>query len=86
MKNKVKKIYIDYTDEDISNQISKLLKEKEIKTDVQVIFQTVESLHSACPKNLGDWYFTGNYPTQGGNKVVNQSFVNFYEGSKKRAY
>jgi len=86
MKNKVKKIYIDYTDEDISNQISKLLKEKEIKTDVQVIFQTVESLHSACPKNLGDWYFTRNYPTQGGNKVVNQSFVNFYEGSKKRAY
>jgi amidophosphoribosyltransferase len=86
MKNKVKKIYIDYTDEDISNQISKLLKEKEIKTDVQVIFQTVESLHSACPKNLGDWYFTGNYPTPGGNKVVNQSFVNYYEGSKKRAY
>ena len=86
MKNKVKKIYIDYTDEDISNQISKILKEKEIKTDVQVIFQTVESLHSACPKNLGDWYFTGNYPTQGGNKVVNQSFVNYYEGSKKRAY
>ena len=86
MKNKVKKIYIDYTDEDISNQISKLLKEKEIKTDVQVIFQTVESLHSACPKNLGDWYFTGNYPTSGGNKVVNQSFVNYYEGSKKRAY
>ena len=86
MKNKVKKIYIDYTDEDVSNQISKLLKEKEIKTDVQVIFQTVESLHSACPKNLGDWYFTGNYPTQGGNKVVNQSFVNYYEGSKKRAY
>ena len=86
MKNKVKKIYINYTDEDISNQISKILKEKEIKTDVQVIFQTVESLHSACPKNLGDWYFTGNYPTQGGNKVVNQSFVNFYEGSKKRAY
>ena len=86
MKNKVKKIYIDYTDEDISNQISKILKEKEIKTDVQVIFQTVESLHSACPKNLGDWYFTGNYPTPGGNKVVNQSFVNYYEGSKKRAY
>ena len=86
MKNKVKKIYIDYTDEDISNQISKILKEKEIKTDVQVIFQTVESLHSACPKNLGDWYFTGNYPTSGGNKVVNQSFVNYYEGSKKRAY
>ena len=86
MKNKVKKIYSDYSDEDISNQISKILKEKEIKTNVQVIFQTVESLHSACPKNLGDWYFTGNYPTPGGNKVVNQSFVNFFEGAKKRAY
>ncbi len=86
MKNKVKKIYSDYSDEDISNQISKILKEKEIKTNIQVIFQTVESLHSACPKNLGDWYFTGNYPTPGGNKVVNQSFVNFFEGAKKRAY
>mgnify|MGYP000594679923 CR=1 FL=1 len=86
MKNKVLKIYADYTDEDISNQISKILKEKEIKTQVQVIFQTVESLHVACPKNLGDWYFTGDYPTPGGNKVVNQSFVNYFEGTKKRAY
>ena len=86
MKNKVLKIYAGYTDEDISNQISKILKEKEIKTQVQVIFQTVESLHVACPKNLGDWYFTGDYPTPGGNKVVNQSFVNYFEGTKKRAY
>ena len=86
MKNRVSKIYDDYSDEDISDQISKILKEKEIKTNVEVIFQTVESLHSACPKNLGDWYFTGDYPTPGGNKVVNQSFVNYYEGAKKRAY
>jgi len=86
MKNRVSKIYADYSDEDISDQISKILKEKEIKTNVEVIFQTVESLHSACPKNLGDWYFTGDYPTPGGNKVVNQSFVNYYEGAKKRAY
>ena len=86
MKNRVSKIYADYSDEDISDQISKILKEKEIKTNVEVIFQTVESLHSACPKNLGDWYFTGEYPTPGGNKVVNQSFVNYYEGAKKRAY
>jgi amidophosphoribosyltransferase len=86
MKNKVLKIYAGYTDEYISNQISKILKEKEIKTQVQVIFQTVESLHVACPKNLGDWYFTGDYPTPGGNKVVNQSFVNYFEGTKKRAY
>ena len=86
MKNRVSKIYADYSNEDISCQISKILKEKEIKTNVEVIFQTVESLHSACPKNLGDWYFTGDYPTPGGNKVVNQSFVNYYEGAKKRAY
>jgi amidophosphoribosyltransferase len=86
MKNRVLKIYADYSDKDISSQISKILKEKDIKTDVQVIFQTVQSLHSACPKNLGDWYFTGDYPTPGGNKVVNQSFVNYYEGVKKRAY
>ena len=86
MKNRVSKIYADYSNEDISDQISKILKEKEIKTNVEVIFQTVESLHSACPKNLGDWYFTGDYPTPGGNKVVNQSFVNYYEGAKKRAY
>ena len=86
MKNKVSKIYAGYTDEDISNQISKILKEKEIKTQVEVIFQTVKSLHVACPKNLGDWYFTGDYPTPGGYKVVNQSFVNYFEGTKKRAY
>ena len=68
MKNRVSKIYADYSDEDISDQISKILKEKEIKTNVEVIFQTVESLHSACPKNLGDWYFTGDYPTPEGIK------------------
>ncbi len=86
MKNRVSKIYADYSDEDISDQISKILKEKEIKTNVEVIFQTVESLHSACPKNLGDWYFTGNYPTPGGNRVVNKAFINFFEGNKDRAY
>ena len=86
MKNKVSQIYSDYSDEQISDQISKILKEGDIKSEVQVIFQTVEKLHIACPKNLGDWYFTGNYPTPGGNKVVNQAFVNYYEGTGKRAY
>ena len=86
MKNKVSQIYSDYSDEQISNQISKILKEGDIKSEVQVIFQPVENLHIACPKNLGDWYFTGNYPTPGGNKVVNQAFVNYYEGTGKRAY
>ena len=86
MKNKVSQIYSDYSDEQISNQISNILKEVDIKSEVQVIFQPVENLHIACPKNLGDWYFTGNYPTPGGNKVVNQAFVNYYEGTGKRAY
>ena len=86
MKNKVSQIYSDYSDEKISDQISKILKEGDIKSEVQVIFQPVENLHIACPKNLGDWYFTGNYPTPGGNKVVNQAFVNYYEGTGKRAY
>ena len=86
MKNKVSQIYSNYSDEQISDQISKILKEGDIKSEVQVIFQPVENLHIACPKNLGDWYFTGNYPTPGGNKVVNQAFVNYYEGIGKRAY
>ena len=86
MKNKVSQIYSDYSDEQISDQISKILKEGDIKSEVQVIFQPVVNLHIACPKNLGDWYFTGNYPTPGGNKVVNQAFVNYYEGIGKRAY
>jgi len=86
MKNQVSQIYSDYSDDDISNQIAKILKEDDIKADIQVIFQPVKNLHLACPKNLGDWYFTGNYPTPGGNKVVNQAFVNYYEGSDKRAY
>jgi amidophosphoribosyltransferase len=86
MKNKVSQIYSDYSDEQISDQISKILKEDNIKSEVQVIFQPVENLHIACPKNLGDWYFTGNYPTPGGNKVVNQAFVNYYKGIGKRAY
>ena len=86
MKNIVKEIYKDFSNDEISKKISEMLKEDGIKAEINVIFQTVESLHKACPKNLGDWYFTGNYPTPGGNKVVNQAFINFYEGVKKRAY
>jgi amidophosphoribosyltransferase len=86
MKNIVKEIYKDFSNDEISKKISEMLKEDGIKAEINVIFQTVESLHKACPKNLGDWYFTGNYPTPGGNKVVNKAFVNFYEGVKKRAY
>ena len=86
MKNRVCQIYSDFTDEEISGQISTMLKEKDIKAEIQVIFQPVKNLHKACPKNLGDWYFTGDYPTPGGNKVVNQAFINYIEGSGKRAY
>jgi len=63
-----------------------MLTEASVKTEVKIIFQTVENLHKACPKNLGDWYFTGNYPTDGGNRVVNRAFMNFYEGKDARAY
>ena len=86
IKNIVKEIYEPFSDYQISKKISSILKEKDINADVEVVFQSIENLHKACPDNLGDWYFSGNYPTPGGNKVVNQAFINFYEGSSKRAY
>ena len=84
--NYVKEFYAPFTALEISNKIAELLSPPEIKAEVQIIYQTIENLHQACPKNLGDWYFTGNYPTPGGNKVVNRSFINFYEGKNQRAY
>ena len=86
IKNVVKEIYDPFNDEQISLQISSMLKEKDIKAGVQVIYQSIDNLHIACPDDLGDWYFSGNYPTPGGNKVVNQAFINYFEGSNKRAY
>ena len=86
IKNIVKQIYEPYSDEQISSKISLILKEKDINADVEVIYQSIENLHRACPGNLGDWYFSGNYPTPGGNRVVNQAYINYYEGSSKRAY
>ena len=84
--NYVKEIYAPFSDEQISLKISQMLKVPEIKADVKVVYQTVENLHLACPQNTGDWYFTGDYPTPGGNKVVNQAFINFIEGRDQRAY
>jgi amidophosphoribosyltransferase len=84
--NFVKEIYAPFTTEEVSAKIAEMLKTKDIKAAVEVIYQTVENLHIACPDNLGDWYFTGDYPTPGGNRVVNQAFINFYEGNDKRAY
>ena len=84
--NHVKEIYAPFTDEQVSDKMAEMLTSKEVKADVKIIFQKVEDLHKACPKNLGDWYFTGNYPTPGGNRVVNTAFINFYEGNGQRAY
>lgn len=86
VQNFVKEIYDPFTPQEISDKIAELLSEPEVKTKVKIIYQTVENLHKACPKNLGDWYFTGNYPTNGGNRVVNKAFINFYEGNNDRAY
>ena len=84
--NYVKEVYAPFSDEEISDKIRDLLLPKNFTSEVAVIFQTVDNLHKACPKNLGDWYFTGDYPTNGGNRVVNRAFINFYEGNKERAY
>jgi amidophosphoribosyltransferase len=84
--NFVTEIYAPFTDTEISNKIAELLHPEDINAEVKIIFQTVENLHIACPKNLGDWYFTGDYPTPGGNRVVNKAFMNFYEGKDARAY
>ena len=86
MKNLVREIYKPFSTDEISAKISSMLKSDEIKSEVRIVFQTIEGLHEACPGHLGDWYFTGNYPTPGGNKVVNQSFINYVEGRNIRAY
>ncbi|MBN8879648.1 MAG: amidophosphoribosyltransferase [Sphingobacteriales bacterium] len=84
--NVVKQLYKGFTDEEISQKIAQLITPPEVKIPVDVIFQTVDGLHQACPSNLGDWYFTGDYPTPGGNKVVNKAFMNYMEGKNVRGY
>ncbi len=84
--NLVRLVYKPFTTEEISDKIAQLITPKGLTIPVQVIFQTIESLHRACPTNTGDWYFTGNYPTPGGNKVVNKAFINFMEGKNVRGY
>ena len=84
--NYVKEIYSPFTAEQISAKISELLTPPAIKAKVEIVYQTIENLHDACPENLGDWYFTGDYPTPGGNKVVNKAFMNWVEGKNERAY
>ena len=84
--NHVKEIYAPFSEQEISDQIAKMVKDSNINAEVKVIFQSVENLHNACPEHTGDWYFTGNYPTPGGNKVVNTSFINWVEGNNERSY
>lgn len=86
MKNEVKKIYQNFSIDEITNKISDIIKPSDMKAELKMIYQTIDGLHKACPDHLGDWYFTGNYPTPGGNRVVNKSFINFMEGNKKRGY
>jgi len=84
--NYVKDIYKPFSAEQISDKIADMLTPKGMKAKVKIVYQTIENLHEACPNHLGDWYFTGNYPTPGGNKVVNKAFINYIEGSNERAY
>ncbi|WP_025742154.1 amidophosphoribosyltransferase [Aquimarina pacifica] len=86
VQNFVKEIYQGFEDQEISDKIAELLSDDTVNAEVRIIYQTVDNLHKACPKNLGDWYFTGDYPTVGGNRVVNKAFINFYEGKNERAY
>ncbi len=84
--NVVKNVYKPFTPEQISAKIAEILTPEGIRAKVEVIYQSIESLHEACPNNLGDWYFTGDYPTPGGNRVVNKAFMNFMEGKNERGY
>jgi amidophosphoribosyltransferase len=84
--NHVKDIYRPFTDKEISAKISEMLRTPGIKAEIEIIYQSIDNLHRACPNDTGDWYFTGDYPTPGGNKVVNTAFINYIEGKDRRAY
>jgi amidophosphoribosyltransferase len=86
VQNYVKELYAPFSDEEISDKIASIISNNTINAKVKVIFQSVDDLHKACPDHLGDWYFTGDYPTNGGNRVVNQAYVHFFEGNPARAY
>jgi len=86
MRNVVKELYAPYTPEEVSEKIAEIVRPQHIFSKVSVIYQSIENLHKACPNNLGDWYFTGNFPTPGGNRVVLRAFKNYYEGRNVRAY
>lgn len=84
--NYVKEIYAPFSDKEISDKIAEMLTDKDIKAEVKIVFQTIDDLHKACPNNAGDWYFSGNYPTPGGNRLVNNAFINYIEGQENKVY
>ena len=84
--NFVKELYAPFTYDEVSAMITNIVRPKGMKAELEVVYQTVENLHKACPNHIGDWYFTGDYPTPGGNRVVNKAFMNFMKGSEVRAY
>ena len=86
VENHVKALYAPFSDEEISDKIAQIISTEDLSAEVKVIFQSVADLHRACPDHLGDWYFTGDYPTKGGAVVVNRAFVHYYEGNPERAY
>ena len=84
--NEVKRLFASLSLEAITERIGSILTPKDLSAEVEIIFQRIEGLHTACPAHQGDWYFTGNYPTPGGNRVANRAFINFMESSNERAY
>jgi len=86
IRNLVREVYKPFCQDEISRKIASMLRTEDIKAEVEIVFQSIEGLHTACPGHTGDWYFTGNYPTPGGNKVANQSYINYIEGRTARAY
>lgn len=84
--NVVKQLYAPFQDQEISDKIAEMVKPKGMRAQFDILFQSVENLHTACPKDLGDWYFTGDFPTPGGTQVANRAFVYYMEGRKERAY
>jgi amidophosphoribosyltransferase len=86
VKNEIKALYKEFTPEEISAEIGRIVKPTDLEIEIEVIYQTLEGLHAACPNHTGDWYFSGDYPTPGGNKVVNRAFINYMEKINERAY
>src|SRR3546814_5620629 len=86
IRNYVQELYDRFSYEDISRQIARIITPSDLGAEVEIIYQTLDDLHKACPLNAGDWYFSGNYPTPGGNRVVNRAFMYYQEGKNQRAY